>query len=52
MYLLFRYHHITPLQYYRMGYGERTVIRAFMHYEVEKRNEELEEIENMNRDIR
>lgn len=47
MYLLFRYHHMTPMQYFRMGYGERTVIKAFMHYEAEKRNEELEEIEQM-----
>lgn len=47
MYLLFRYHHMTPMQYFGMGYGERTVIKAFMHYEVEQKNEELEEIENM-----
>lgn len=45
MYLLFRYHHITPRQYYDMGYGEKKVIRAFMRYEVDKRNEEVKEIE-------
>lgn len=44
MYLLFRYHHITPSQFYEMGYGERTVIKAFMHYEIEKRNEEIERL--------
>lgn len=45
MYLLFRYHHITPMQYHDMGYGEKKVIRAFMRYEVDKRNEEVKEIE-------
>lgn len=47
MYLLFRYHNITPAQYYRMGYGEQTVIRAFMHYEIEQRIREWKEIEEM-----
>lgn len=41
MYLLFRYHHILPSQYYEMGFGERAVVGAFMHFEVEKRNEEV-----------
>lgn len=44
MYLLFRYHDILPSQYENMGFGERTVISAFMHYEVEKRNEEIEKL--------
>ena len=44
MYLLFRYHHITPMQYFDMGFGERQIISAFMHFEVEKRNEEIEKI--------
>ncbi len=47
MYLLFRYHHITPAQYYQMGCGEQTVIRAFMHYEIDVRNEELEQLEGL-----
>lgn len=42
MYLLFRYHHISPGQYRDMGYGERMVLRAFMHYQIEKENEEIE----------
>lgn len=46
MYLLFRYHHITPNQYFEMGFGEKRVIKAFMHYEIEKRNEEIEKIKN------
>jgi hypothetical protein len=44
MYLLFRYHHMPPSQYYGMGQGERTVIRAFMHYEVQARNDEIERL--------
>ena len=46
MYLLFRYHHITPSQYFEMGFGEKRVIKAFMHYEIQKRNEEIESIKN------
>lgn len=45
MYLLFRYHNIPPGQYYRMGYGEKKVIAAFMRYEIEKRNEEIKDLE-------
>lgn len=48
MYLLFRYHHITPSQYEAMGFGERTVIKAFMHYQIDKQNEEIEKA-NKNR---
>lgn len=44
MYLLFRYHHIMPSQYHEMGFGERRVVSAFMHYEIEKRNEEIEKL--------
>ena len=46
MYLLFRYHHILPSQFIEMGYGERNVMKAFMHYQIEKTNEELEKINN------
>lgn len=42
MYLLFRYHDILPSQYKDMGFGERTVIKAFMHYEIEQRNAAIE----------
>lgn len=45
MYLLFRYHDITPAQYYQMGYGEQRVIHAFMTYEVEQRMKEAREAE-------
>ena len=44
MYLLFRYHHIMPGEYEKMGFGERTVVRAFMHYQIEQMNEEIERI--------
>ena len=47
MYLLFRYHDILPSQFVEMGLGERTVLRSFMHYEVEKRNQEVSELEKM-----
>ena len=47
MYLLFRYHHILPSQFCKMGLGERKVMRSFMHYEVEKRNQEVSEMEKM-----
>lgn len=44
MYLLFRFHHILPNQIRDMGLGEKTVLRAFMHYEIEQRNEEIKKI--------
>ena len=46
MYLLFRYHHVMPGQYREIGFGERKVLAAFMHYEVEKRNEEIARLNN------
>ena len=46
MYLLFFFYYILPSQYIDMGYGERNVIKAFMHFQVEKTNEELEKINN------
>jgi hypothetical protein len=42
MYLAFRFHHIRPATFYEMGYGERQVLMAFLHYEVEQRNKEIE----------
>lgn len=47
MYLLFRYHDITPRQFNEMGFGEKQIIKSFMHYEIEKRNEEIERINKM-----
>lgn len=42
MYLAFRFHHMKPSEFYEMGYGERQVLRAFLHYEIEQRNREVE----------
>lgn len=47
MYLLFRYHHVMPSQYQEMGFGERKVVSAFMHYEVESRNAEIARLNEM-----
>ena len=33
-----------PGEYEKMGFGERTVVRAFMHYQIEQMNEEVERI--------
>ncbi|MDY4028103.1 MAG: hypothetical protein SOY46_02410 [Butyrivibrio crossotus] len=45
MYLLFRFHNIMPMKYHQMGYGERQIVRAFMHQEIDDRNKEIESIE-------
>ncbi len=37
MYLAFRFHDILPSVCMQMGYGERLVLRAFLHYEMEQR---------------
>lgn len=42
MYLAFRFHHVKPSEFNAMGYGERQVLTAFLHYEVEQRNREVE----------
>lgn len=39
MYLLFRYHHIKPSEFFEMGMGEKTVLKAFMKYEIHEKNE-------------
>lgn len=44
MYLLFRYHNIMPKKFYKMGYGEREIVRSMMHYEMEQRQKELDSI--------
>lgn len=44
MYLLFRYHHIMPSQWKALEDGEKAVVKAFMHYQVEKLNEEIEKM--------
>lgn len=42
MYLLFREHHILPGRCAAMGMGEWTVVKSFIHYQLEKQNEEIE----------
>lgn len=42
MYLAFRFHDILPSVCMRMGYGERLVLRAFLHYEIEQREKAIE----------
>lgn len=44
MYLLFSYHHMTPMQYYDMGYGEKQVIKAFVHYEIEEKKRQIDSL--------
>lgn len=43
MYLLFRQHNIMPMQYHMMGNGERQIVRAFMHKELDDIEEETKE---------
>lgn len=45
MYLLFRYHHILPSIFFEMGLGEKTVLRAFMRYQMEQLKEALNNME-------
>lgn len=42
MYLLFRDHNMRPSTVYNMKPGEREVIRAFIHYELEEKKREYE----------
>lgn len=48
MYLLFRLHHWKPEDYYRMGYGQRMVVKKMLYQELEERNEEVESIGEQN----
>ena len=36
MYYLFKYKNIMPSQYYNMGFGEKTIIKAFIKNEAEE----------------
>ena len=47
MYLLFRYHHMMPADYFNKRPGEKKVIAAFMHHEIEERNKEANELNKM-----
>lgn len=40
MYYLFKFHHITPSQFMAMGYGEKQILSAFIHREIDEKNEE------------
>lgn len=42
MYLLFRDHNMRPSTVYNMKPGEKEVIRAFLIYELEEKERELE----------
>lgn len=42
MYLLFRYHGIMPGQFYKMGFGEKQIVRSMMIYEIKQRIKEIE----------
>lgn len=45
MYYLFKFHHITPSKFMSMGYGEKQVVSAFMHREIDERNKEAKLLE-------
>lgn len=47
MYLLFRYHSIMPNDYFNRKAGEKKIIAAFMHHEIDDRNKEADEINTM-----
>ncbi|CDS84755.1 TPA: hypothetical protein UL600_002193 [Clostridioides difficile] len=41
MYLMFRYHDMMPADFFKLKYGEKHVIRAFMYQEIDERIEEI-----------
>lgn len=47
MYLLFRYKNVMPMEFYRMGRGEKIVARSFMKREVEEREKTRESISSL-----
>lgn len=40
MYLLFKFHHIKPSEFYAMGEGERRITFAFLEREMKERVDE------------
>lgn len=40
MYYLYRFHNITPEQYYNMKIGNKIILNSFIEYEIKQRNEE------------
>lgn len=42
MYLLFRYHHVMPSDYYWRKVGEKRIIREFLSREMEDRQKEAD----------
>lgn len=43
MYLLFRWHNLMPEDYDAKGMGEKIILRAFIHKEIEERKKENKE---------
>ncbi len=41
MYFLFRFHHIMPSQFRKLGINEKKIMRAFMYKHLEDREEEF-----------
>lgn len=46
MYYLFKYHNIKPMEFMKMGNGEKQILRDFMHYEIDQMNEEAKSLSN------
>lgn len=46
MYFLYRYHHKLPHEYMSLPIGERKIVNAFISFEIEKRQEEIDSIRN------
>lgn len=42
MYYAIRYHHMTPMQWFSMLYGEKMVYIAMLHYEIKQKIKENE----------
>lgn len=42
MYLLFRLHHWKPEDYYKMGFGQRTIVRQLILKELKDMEEETD----------
>ena len=30
-----------PMEFYKMGFGEKQIVREFMHYEIDQKNKEV-----------
>jgi hypothetical protein len=45
MYLLFRYHHIMPTDYYWRKTGEKRIVQVFVQREMEDRQKEFDALD-------